>query len=47
MNKVGIIGYGITPFTREDQKIESILQKSAKTLFQNNPNIDRETLTQF
>jgi len=44
MNKVGIIGYGITPFTREDLKIESILLKSAKTLFQNNPNIDRNDI---
>ena len=31
MNKVGIIGYGIAPFTREDQEIESVLLKSAKT----------------
>ena len=44
MNKVGIIGYGITPFTREDQKIESVLLKSAKTLFQNNQNIDRNDI---
>ena len=44
MNKVGIIGYGITPFTREDQKIESVLLRSAKTLFQNNPNIDRNDI---
>jgi len=44
MNKVGIIGYGITPFTREDQKIESVLLKSAKTLFQNNQNIKRNDI---
>ena len=44
MNKVGIIGYGITPFTREDQKIDSVLLKSTKTLFQNNPNIDRKDI---
>ena len=44
MSKVGIIGYGITPFTREDLEIESVLLKSAKTLFQNNPNIDRNDI---
>ena len=30
MSKVGIIGYGITPFTREDLEIESVLLKSTK-----------------
>ena len=44
MNKVGIIGYGITPFTRENQNIESVLLKSTKNLFQNNPNIDRRDI---
>ena len=44
MNKVGILGYGITPFARDDLKIESVLLKSAKTLFQNNPNIDRNDI---
>ena len=42
MNKVGIIGYGITPFTREDQKIESVLLQSTKNLFEGNPSIDRK-----
>ena len=37
MEKVGIIGYGITPFTEEDKKIESILLDSTKKLFDNNP----------
>ena len=31
MKKVGIIAYGITPFTKEDQKIESVLLKSKKS----------------
>ena len=41
MNKVGIIGYGITPFTKDDQKIENILLNSTKELFKNNPEINR------
>ncbi len=39
MNKVGILGYGITPFTKDDKKIESILLDSTKELFKNNPSI--------
>ena len=42
MNKVGIAGYGITPFTKEDKKIESVLLDSAKELFRNNSQINRE-----
>ena len=41
MIKVGIVAYGITPFTKDDQKIESVLFKSVKNLFENNPEIDR------
>ena len=41
MIKVGIVAYGITPFTKDDQKIESILFNSVKNLFENNPEIDR------
>lgn len=44
MKKVGIMAYGITPFTKEDQKIESILLKSAKNLFKNNPQINRNDI---
>jgi len=44
MNKVAIVGHGITPFTKEDQKIELVLLKSAKTLFQSNPNINRNDI---
>ena len=44
MNKVGIVGYGIMPFTRDDQKIESVLLKSAKILFENNSEINRDLI---
>ena len=44
MTKVGIIAYGITPFTKDDKKIESVLLKSAKNLFENNPEIDRNDI---
>ena len=41
MRKVGIAAYGITPFTREDQKIETVLFKSVKKLFEGNPKINK------
>lgn len=44
MNKVGIVGYGITPFTKDDKKIESILLDSAKELFKNNSKINRDDI---
>ncbi len=44
MIKVGIAAYGITPFTKDDQKIESVLLKSTKTLFENNPKINRNDI---
>jgi acetyl-CoA C-acetyltransferase len=44
MKKVGIISYGITPFSKEDQKIEAVLLKSVKNLFENNPNINRNDI---
>lgn len=44
MNKVGIIAYGITPFTKKDLKIESILLDSSKNLFLNNPKIEKEDI---
>ena len=44
MSKVGIIAYGITPFTKDDQKIESVLLKSTKKLFENNPEINRHDI---
>ncbi len=44
MIKVGIAAYGITPFTKDDEKIESVLLKSAKILFENNPKINRNSI---
>ena len=44
MIKVGIAAYGITPFTKDDEKIESVLLKSTKTLFENNPKINRNDI---
>ncbi len=44
MIKVGIAAYGITPFTKDDQKIESVLLKSTKALFENNPKINRNDI---
>ena len=44
MKKVGIIAHGITPFAKEDQKIESVLHKSTKNLFESNPNINRSDI---
>jgi len=44
MVKVVIAAYGITPFTKDDQKIESVLLKSAKNLFDNNPKINRNDI---
>ena len=36
MNKVGIIGYGLTPFVKDDKKIESVLLESVKKMFDQN-----------
>ena len=44
MNKVGIVGYGITPFTKDDQKIESVLLQINKRTFENNPEINRKDI---
>ena len=44
MNKVGIAAYGITPFTKDDKKIESVLFESAKNLFENNSNIEKNQI---
>jgi len=44
MIKVGIAAYGITPFTKDDEKIESVLLKSTKILFENNPKINRNDI---
>ena len=44
MIKVGIAAYGITPFTKDDQKIESVLLKSTKNLFENNSKINKNDI---
>ena len=44
MNKVGIAAYGITPFTKDDKKIEDVLLESAKKLFENNPKIEKNEI---
>ncbi len=44
MIKVGIIAYGITPFSKDDRKIDSVLFKSTKNLFENNPEINRNDI---
>ena len=44
MVKVGIVAYGTTPFTKDDHKIETILHKSTKDLFQKNPKIDKKEI---
>lgn len=44
MDKVGIIAYGITPFTKDDQPIESVLFNSSKNLFENNSKIDKNDI---
>ncbi len=41
MSKVGIASYGITKFSKEDSKIESILLKSTKKLFDDTPNLSQ------
>ncbi len=42
MKKVGIVGHGITQFSRSDEKIETVLLKSVKKLFENNSELDKE-----
>jgi len=44
MSKVGIIAHGVTPFTKEDQKIETVLHSSANKLFKKNPDIDKKNI---
>jgi len=44
VNKVGIAGYGITPFSKEDKKIESVLLDSTKEIFRNNSKINKDEI---
>ncbi len=44
MTRVGIAAYGITPFSKEDRKIEDLLMDSAAELFIKNPKIDKNDI---
>ena len=44
MTKVAIVGYGITPFSREDLKIENVLLDSTRNLFVNTPNLNQNNI---
>ena len=44
MEKVGIIEYGMSPFSTKDLKIETILADSASKLLKKNPRISREDI---
>ncbi|NNM02974.1 MAG: thiolase family protein [Nitrosopumilus sp.] len=44
MKKVGIVAYGIIPFSKDDQKIESLLLNSVKNLFDSNQNINQNDI---
>ncbi|MBI1662881.1 MAG: thiolase family protein [Nitrosopumilus sp.] len=44
MTKVGIAAYGITPFTKDDKKIESLLFESSRILLKNNPRIQKNDI---
>ncbi|MCE9653386.1 MAG: thiolase family protein [Nitrosarchaeum sp.] len=44
MTKVGIASYGITKFSKEDSKIESVLLNSVKKLFDSNSNLNRNDI---
>lgn len=44
MSKVGIASYGLTKFSKDDSKIESILLQSTKKLFDTSPNLSRNDI---
>jgi len=44
MNKVAIVGYGITKFSKEDLKIEDVLLNSTKELFDNTPKLEQKNI---
>lgn len=44
MSRVGIVACGISPFTKNDQKIESVLANSSKNIFLDNPRIRKEDI---
>ena len=44
MNKVGIASYGITKFSKDNSKIDSILLASTKNLFENTANLQQKDI---
>lgn len=44
MSKVAIVGYGLTKFTQEDSKIDSILMKATKDLFDSTDNLNQKDI---
>ena len=44
MNKVAIVGYGNSKFSREDIPIESLLLSATKSLFDQNPNLSQKNI---
>jgi acetyl-CoA C-acetyltransferase len=44
MSKVAIVGYGQTKFSKDDVKIESILMRSTKNLFDSTPNLNQKDI---
>lgn len=44
MTRVGIAAYGMTPFSKEDKKIEDLLMDSVAELFVTNPKIDKKEI---
>ncbi|EGP93697.1 thiolase C-terminal domain-containing protein [Nitrosarchaeum koreense] len=44
MSKVGIVSYGLTKFSKDDSKIESVLLQSTKKLFDASPNLSRNDI---
>lgn len=44
MSKVGIASYGLTKFSKDDSKIESVLLQSTKKLFDSSPNLSRKDI---
>jgi len=44
MPKVAIVGYGQTKFSKEDSKIESVLLKATKNLFDSVSNLDQKDI---
>ena len=44
MTRVAIAGFGITKFSKEDIKIESILMNATRDLFSNTPNLTQKDI---